>query len=252
MSYNFKVTFYDDEIQVSSFPNIITKGGMTSEKSVTLSKQDSFLDDSIVEDSEKNHSACIVRSLRRTKQSIYTVARANDWQFFATFTLSDSTYRYDFLKSCKKLRTWFSNFKQRTCNDLEYIVVPEFHKDGAVHFHALLQSSTLISLLKTRWCDRSKFYLPSYSLGISELEKVKDRYRVSNYICKYITKELQSYSGKHRYFRSQGLKLPVTNEYLCEGVNIMEFLDMYYPEYNIVHSVTGEFDSCYIQLKIKQ
>lgn len=249
MSYNFKVTYYDDEIQISSFPSIITKGGLNHENTTSFSEQNTFSSDSDSSDSEKDSKSCIVRSLRRTKQSIYKISRANDWHFFATFTLKDESYRYDFLLSTKKLRTWLNNFKKRFCADLQYIVVPEFHKDGAIHFHALLQSATLFTLLKTRWCDKNKFYLPLYKLGISELEKVKDRYRVSNYICKYITKELQSYSGKQRYFRSQGLKLPSDREYLCEDMSIIEFLETYFPDYSLLHSVTGEFDSCYMQLR---
>ena len=249
MSYNFKVSFFDDEIQISSFPSIITKGGETHEKAVVSSSESSVSCDSDSVDSSESSVDNAFRSLRRTKQSIYKVARANDWDFFCTFTLKDS-YRYDYLESRKKLCKWFNNFKSRHCKDLQYIVVPEFHKDGAIHFHALIQSKLIVPLLSKRWCNNKKYYLPLYNLGISEIEHVKDRYRVSNYICKYITKELTNVNGKQRYFRSQGLKLPEELEYLTENQSLLDFIEANFPQYQIVHSKTGEFESCYVQLKI--
>ena len=248
MSYNFKVSFFDDEIQIASFPNIITSGGVVNEKVLKSAKQSSLPRSFDSGDTEKDNSSCVVRSLRRTKQTIYELARANDWDFFSTFTLKDA-YRYDYFASCKKLRTWLNNFKKRSCEDLLYIVVPEFHKDGAIHFHALIQSKKIADLLSRRWCDNKKFYLPNYTLGISEFEKVRDRYRVSNYICKYITKEMIDIPGKNRYFRSQGLKTPMKQEFLEDGKSLIDFIAEHFPGYNIVYSNTGEFDSCYVQLK---
>ena len=54
------------------------------------------------EENEKRHVANVYRSLRRTKQTIYNLCRANDWILFVTFTIADADARYN-LDEVKKL-----------------------------------------------------------------------------------------------------------------------------------------------------
>lgn len=70
-----------------------------------------------------------------SKQSAYEKALANSdlWEYFATLTLDRKKQsRYDFQSSFNHV----VKFLQR--RGVRYFIVPERHKDGAWHFHALL------------------------------------------------------------------------------------------------------------------
>lgn len=57
------------------------------------------------------------------------------WVYFGTFTLDKTKQdRYDFQKSFKHIVKFFQNRRIR------YFLVPERHKDGAFHYHALLSA----------------------------------------------------------------------------------------------------------------
>jgi hypothetical protein len=139
------------------------------------------------------------RSLRRTVQTIYEYSRANVWDYFATFTIADKDVRYDYATAKGKICTWFNHFKARKCPDLKYLCVPEQHKDGAWHFHALM-SGSLDDYIKLN--EYGYYNLPSYKLGFTSIEPVRDNGRVASYITKYITKDLlEQVANAQRYFR---------------------------------------------------
>lgn len=53
-------------------------------------------------------------SLNRTKQSVYSLAYNNKWDWFVTLTFSDEKVdRYDYSEIIKKTRKWFNNMKNR-------------------------------------------------------------------------------------------------------------------------------------------
>lgn len=60
---------------------------------------------------------------------------------FVTMTIADEELRYNKTATLKKLINWLNNLVQR--RQLAYLLVPELHKDGALHFHALCNSSAL-------------------------------------------------------------------------------------------------------------
>lgn len=186
------------------------------------------------------------RSIIRTKQSIYNLTRANEWNYFATFTFSDNDYRYDYDLCKSKFRAWMHNFKNR-CVDVEYLAVAEQHKDGAWHFHALIQGDLSEKLV--RGVRNNTFTLPQYNYGINEFEKVRDRYRVSNYITKYITKSfLSKIRNKQRFLYSRGLNKPVTSEHVISDVyTLCDFIQNNYPDYTMTYQKTVEFAESYIQ-----
>ena len=90
MSYNFQIKDYgNEEVQIAYFPNLVTTGGIKNENiSSTFfdNKQTSINDINSTSTSEETTQFNKIRSLRRTKQTIYDLARCNDWQYFATFT----------------------------------------------------------------------------------------------------------------------------------------------------------------------
>lgn len=61
------------------------------------------------------------------------LALANDFRWFVTLTLApDKVDRYDAGEVVRKLSQWCNNQVKR--RGLKYVLVPERHKDGALHF----------------------------------------------------------------------------------------------------------------------
>lgn len=256
-TYNTKVTFYHNEIQISRYGYKLTRTNIKpkkesekgeNNKTTALSDKQSAFDNQ--KPAQDNDKANQVRSTRRSKQSIYAISRANRWDYFATFTFESNRYDYD---SCKeRMRNFLRNFKARKAPDLEWLVVPEQHKDGAWHMHALLQGS-LDAYLTQTW--RSKRYaLMGYNLGKCELEKVEDTGRVSSYITKYITKELaDTMKNKRRYFYSKGLNKGEEKLLLVDKeISTADFILGNFPDYYMSHAKATEYNGNridYIQLK---
>lgn len=80
----------------------------------------------------------IHRSLRRSKSTVKDIIQSNSWDLWCTFTFNQAKVnRYD-MSACKaKMSNWLFN-QHKHSPHLKYIIVPELHKDGALHFHALL------------------------------------------------------------------------------------------------------------------
>lgn len=78
-------------------------------------------------------------SIKRAKDKIFDIAFVNSslWQFFITLTLDKTKIdRYDKKEINKRLKSWLHNMS--TNYNLNYLIIPEYHKDGAIHFHVAL------------------------------------------------------------------------------------------------------------------
>ena len=237
------------ELQDNEFHEFNIEGAKIDyvETCTSYSKQRARASASDVADMSESNKA---RSVRRTCQSIYELTRMNDWNYFATFTFAD-TWRYDYEICKKKLSQWFNNLKKRYC-DIEYLAVPERHKDGAYHFHALIQGD--LSKYLVDGYRKGRYILPLYKFGKNEFEIVRDRYKVANYITKYITKELLvSVNHKRRYIYSKGLLKPKIYEYqISDDYTLCDFILGNFPEYSMTHQKIYEHGGGkiqYIQLK---
>lgn len=171
------------------------------------------------------------RSYNRTKQSIYTYSRCAIWEKFVTITFNDNYVdRYNFDECSKLLRTWLKN-QRRNAPELQYLFVPELHKDGAIHFHGLLAKSGDIKFTDSgkRTKDKKKIYnISKWKYGFTTAIDVYDTHGVSKYLAKYITKDFCDLtSGKHRYFVSNNLQQPEGDMFLVSDTEFPEFLEMY-------------------------
>lgn len=168
---------------------------------------------------------CLKSSLNRTKQEIYKISRQCRWEYFLTLTFSPEVIdRYDYSTCMKKANKWFNNQKNRYAKDLQYVFVPEQHKDGAWHIHGLIAQVGSMSFADSgkKFGSKTVFNLSGWRNGFSTAVKIgetkEDLYKVSSYICKYITKELcEVTKGKKRYFRSQNIAEPIETNVLVEG-----------------------------------
>jgi hypothetical protein len=196
----------------------------------------------------KNPDFSLYVSMNRSKRMIYDYGRSNVWEWFYTLTSEHSddfdATDYDLCK--KKVTQWFSNIRKRFCPDIKYLIVPEKHKSGSWHFHALVSNCSEISVdftpgrnnqkyrkdnsgnlilnkkgepvlnkyfgevLRTSYPAGDLIYnIPRYKFGFSTATQIKDTSKAVSYICKYVTKDLGDVTfGKRRYLPSNNLELP--------------------------------------------
>lgn len=160
------------------------------------------------------------RSIRRSQKSIYDIILSNPFDLWVTLTVS--TDRFDDNKSKNKPHYWLKNQRNRN-GKTPYILVPERHKNGALHYHALMRDFKGLLVPSKTKSGRNKvrhgeqvYELPSYRSGWTDAQYLKhtpaDRIQVARYISKYITKETVSIFHKKRYWTSQGLNRPTQED----------------------------------------
>lgn len=165
------------------------------------------------EDAEKQHERSVSVSLKRAKQKIYDLSRANEWEYFVTLTFDpNKVHRYDYTDCVKKLSKWLNHMRPLCGPDFKYLVVPELHKDGAYHFHGLFAGCDGIEIVDSGHVTRSGdtiYNFGKYKLGWSTATKVTINEAVIKYITKYCTKELvENTKNKRRYWASRNLDVP--------------------------------------------
>lgn len=89
--------------------------------------------------SEQPSDKAIEESLRRTRTTIFDYALSNNFSYFVTFTFNPKKVdRYSIESTSNIMKYWLNRQKKHSPN-FAYVIVPEFHKDGAIHFHALIR-----------------------------------------------------------------------------------------------------------------
>lgn len=162
--------------------------------------------------SKKTHSKALSRrSLARSRTMLQDLCLSNEFELFCTFTFDPKRYNSKILNFCKMyMNTWIRNAKARHSKHLEYIIVPELHKSGAIHFHALFKNyEGQLRPSGVFQNGREVFNIPHWHFGFSTCCKIDNQEAVANYICKYITKDMITFGGNKRYYCSQGLSRPV-------------------------------------------
>jgi len=155
-------------------------------------------------------------SIRRTRRTLHDYVKCNDFDLFVTFTYDPKKIdRYDIDATFQKMRTWIHN-QVRKNPDFKYILVPERHKDGAIHFHALM-SNYPFSLKKTNVIQENKrvYNVTAFRFGFTAATYLPkndpdSKSKAGNYIAKYITKDMITIRNKHRYLASKNLQKPIT------------------------------------------
>lgn len=164
-------------------------------------------------------------NISRTRSMIYEYAICNDFDYFCTITLDPKRYdRFNLQKYIDDLGQWIRNQRKSTGADIQYLLIPELHKDGAYHMHGLLkgvEEKDLEHFSKKRTIPKNIFkmlkagrhiydWLPySRKFGFCTLEKIRDRSAISKYITKYIKKDVGlavKDKNKKSYYCSRGLK----------------------------------------------
>lgn len=186
----------------------------------------------VANEEEEKDTDYLAKSINRTKTAISDYVLSNKFSHFATFTFDSSNpkvggkeNRHDFEKMANLLKQWL-NTEQKSHmakfnQKFKYLIVPERHKNGAWHFHALLEnyqnpteifnshknSYATISEIKVKKNNNRRFIV-RYTFGRSEIAPIRDKSKMANYIKKYITKELITEPNAKRYWASRNLNRP--------------------------------------------
>ena len=153
----------------------------------------------------------IERSQRRARQQIKDYALCSDFSYFVTLTLDkEKIDRYDMAEIVKRLRIWLDNRVRR--KGLRYILVPERHKNGAVHFHGFFND--VLNVVDSGHTDKGghKIYnLPDWDFGFTTAIKLYGEYeKAVAYVCKYVGKSSEKIGGRW-YYSGGDLKLPAVD-----------------------------------------
>ncbi|WP_411338353.1 hypothetical protein [Ruminococcus gauvreauii] len=222
--YNVRLKhFQDGEVQTRIYSHGVNSGYARSSPEKSEMVVEPFTNTKVrvvtsFTEEEKRKEECLYKSMKRAKQKIYDVARANIWEYFVTLTFNpDRVDRYDYSACTKKLAKWLDNTKQRVNHDFKYLVVPELHKDGAYHFHGLIANCEGLQIVPSGHLDARGnviYNINSYDLGFTTATKVQENAAVTKYITKYTTKELcQNSKGKKKYWASRNCDLPLVEDY---------------------------------------
>lgn len=145
-------------------------------------------------------------SIRRAKEKIFDIAMCNDFEYFITWTLDKEMIdRYDAQLVAQKLKKFLNNLVVR--KEVRYLVVPELHKDGAIHMHGLIAGQLRMIDSGRKLPDgRIVYNMPEWKLGFSTAIPLdSQKGRVSGYITKYVQKDFQKIFGNFYYAGGHGL-----------------------------------------------
>lgn len=177
--------------------------------------------------------SALQRSIRnaskRSKDSFYGYAQANDWAYFFTLTFSPEVVnRYDD-NAVKALWSDFERWCKRRSPDVKILAVPERHKDGALHFHGFMSENQSITLTpfvdeKTGKQKTCAFGSPLWNIkewtnGFSSLAIIppENNYaRVANYVMKYISKDGNIGYNQKRFYRTRNLNFKNKSLFICD------------------------------------
>ncbi len=168
-------------------------------------------------------------SIRRAKAKVHDISLLNQFDYFVTLTLSTEKIgdRYDKQLVKEKLNTWLKNMVTR--HNLIYLLLPEYHKDGAIHMHMLCSGD--LDLYNTGYYDKNRkeiIGLKNWKFGFSSVYQIYgDRSHVSKYITKYVTKDSQKIFGKFYYSGGKGIKRDVPFKVLDIDFNALVDLKKY-------------------------
>lgn len=145
-------------------------------------------------------------SMKRAKERIFDISMCNQFDYFITWTLNPELIdRYDPAEVSKKLKTFLNNKMKR--NGLVYLVIPEYHKDGAIHMHGLIRGDLkMVDSGKKTKDGKSIYNMPEWTLGFSTAIPIDGEQEVlSKYMTKYITKDFRKIFGSFYYAGGKGL-----------------------------------------------
>lgn len=164
-------------------------------------------------------------SLYRAKDRVFKLIESNVYRFgnykpiFFTLTTEDQLSEYK--QSNRKVKAFVRRLNLHTKIKLKYIIVPEKHKSGAIHYHGVFFNFPFVDIK----------YMHSYLWGYGsvDLQIARGVNSVSAYCAKYITEDFNVNTPLHTktYFTSRGLFQPQTDFTASPPTGTLYELDTY-------------------------
>lgn len=155
-----------------------------------------------------------VTSLWRTKQLIKDIIECNDFEVFATFTFDPQKVDSFSLPACwRVMSTWLHHQRDNARDrgiEFKYLVVPEQHKSGRWHFHALLVgfAGRMRPARLITDTGRPVYNITAFRSGFTTACYIDSKEAVAEYVSKYITKDFVRKFNQRRFFASRTLIRP--------------------------------------------
>lgn len=170
-------------------------------------------------------------SISRTKRNIRRLALSNDFEYFATWTISSEFADRFSVDSVESKMKYLLKEYQRHNKNFKYLYICEKHKDGALHFHGLVKGMQDLELYKKEDFEKLPYYIidtiekgkkiyhcPYFDdkLGYNTFTQIKNYSACCNYILKYISKDPVINENNQVYFCSRGLIKCISEDYLTD------------------------------------
>ncbi len=166
----------------------------------------------------KQNDSKLENNFSRARSLVLQYALCNEWDYFFTGTLDQRKFdRFDLDTYSSRLSQFIRDKRKKYQSQIQVLLVPERHKDGAWHIHGLISGLPARQLraftppAPQRLIDGGFLNWPDYqnTFGFCSLAPIRDPVATAFYITKYVSKDLSRRSGdvgKHLYFHSRPLK----------------------------------------------
>lgn len=142
--------------------------------------------------------------IRIHRDRVRDIVIMNDFTHFLTITIDPQKFdSFDVDIVRKKLNQWLKDQVKR--KGLQYVLIPEYHESRRIHAHALVNDVfTLVPSVRDNGTVRKAkngqtiYNVVDWRYGWSTCIKLDDqKFRVANYVTKYITKGSDKIFGKY-------------------------------------------------------
>lgn len=184
---------------------------------------------SVEDRGEDDNSGKLSQALSRARSVVFQLALCNDWDFFFTGTIDGVKFnRYDLNSFYSVFSQWVRDQRKKYDCRIQYVLIPEMHKDGAWHLHGLVRGipdfmvcDFVSGFHPQELIDKGFKNWPLYSekFGFCSLAPIRDIVGCAHYVTKYITKDMASSVsdfGAHTYYCSIGLNRAVPLGYIFQ------------------------------------
>lgn len=151
-------------------------------------------------------------NLIRAKSKVFEYSMCNVFDYFVTLTLDSKKYdRQNLSKYIKDLGQFIRDYRKQFDVNIQYLFIPEQHKDGSWHMHGLIKGipEEHLKINSNGYKDWNAY---SDKFGYMSIDNIISQEAVSKYITKYIAKTLEVGGGvteknKKLYYASRGLEV---------------------------------------------
>jgi len=195
--------------RVKNFEPIVVDGEVKR-----VNKTTGEITDYSLADFKRSKKVSVQRSLRNFED--IATANLKSWQFFGTLTFSPKEVDRFNDEAVYHLFDLWRKYMKRKYPYIKYLVTPERHQNGALHFHLLLGccGSYELDLTPIKRLDnagRVIYRCDSFKYGRSNFSEIEDVDKTINYCKKYIEKDLGNSTArnKRRFYYSKNCEKPI-------------------------------------------